>query len=193
MELESQCDMFDETIEKEAERMKSERVQLPLRERNRQRIYQRIVSAATELFRTTGYDQATMDAIADKAEVSRGTLFNYFPSKETLLIPFVSELYEQYVQPEILSCLDTQPSTLHVLRFLFMSIHEHILTLPRIDRALQLVFLRRSQLFCAMASNEVKFGSIFRWNRSLAMWVCCILLWCMHWSNRAHPRSMPLK
>jgi len=153
MELESQCGTFDETIEKEAERMKSERVQLPLRERNRQRIYQRIASAATELFRTTGYDQATMDAIADKAEVSRGTLFNYFPSKETLLIPFVSELYEQYVQPEILSYLDTQPSTLHVLRFLFMSIHEHILTLPRIDRALQLEFFQPRPLTKACGSE----------------------------------------
>ncbi len=139
--------------------MKSERVQLPLRERNRQRIYQRIVSAATELFRTTGYDQATMDAIADKAEVSRGTLFNYFPSKETLLIPFVSELYEQYVQPEILSYLDTQPSTLYVLRFLFTSIHEHILTLPRIDRALQLEFFQPRPLTgCAVYCSGVCIG-----------------------------------
>ncbi len=136
--------------------MKSERVQLPLRERNRQRINQRIVSAATELFHTVGYDQTTMEAIADKAEVSRGTLFNYFPTKETLLIPFASELFEQYVQQEILSYLDTQPSTLHVLRFLFMSIHEHILTLPRIDRALQLEFFQPRPL-TKECSREIGF------------------------------------
>ncbi len=122
--------------------MKSESEQLPLRERNRQRIYQRIVSAATELFRTAGYDQTTMDAIADKAEVSRGTLFNYFPTKEALLIPFASELYKHYVQPEILSYLDRQPATLQVLQFLFLRIHEHILTLPHIDRALHLEFFQ---------------------------------------------------
>jgi len=136
--------------------MKSERVQLPLRERNRQRINQRIVSAATELFHTVGYDQTTMETIADKAEVSRGTLFNYFPAKETLLIPFASELVEQYVQPEILSYLDTLPSTLHVLRFLFMSIHEHILTLPRIDRALQLEFFQPRPL-TKECSREIGF------------------------------------
>src|SRR5215472_16474223 len=118
--------------------MESEITRLPLRERNRQRIYQRIVSAATELFRTSGYNQVTMDAIADKAEVSRGTLFNYFPTKEALLIPFASELYKHSVQPEILSYLQTQPRTLQVLRFLFLRIHEHILTLPHIDRALHL-------------------------------------------------------
>jgi AcrR family transcriptional regulator len=122
--------------------MQSESPQLPLRERNRQRIYRRIVSAATDLFRTTGYDRTTMDAIADKAEVSRGTLFNYFPTKEALLIPFAGELYEKYVQPEILSYLDTQPATLQVLRFLFMRIHERILTLPHVDRALHLEFFQ---------------------------------------------------
>ena len=122
--------------------MQSERAQLPLRERNRQRIYQRIVSAATELFRTTGYDQTTMDAIAERAEVSRGTLFNYFPSKEVLLLPYAGELYKQSVQPEILSYLETQPGTLQVLQFLFLRIHEYILTLPHIDRALHLEFFQ---------------------------------------------------
>jgi AcrR family transcriptional regulator len=38
---------------------------LPLRERNRRRIYSRIVDAAFELFRTAGFDATTMDAIAD--------------------------------------------------------------------------------------------------------------------------------
>lgn len=118
--------------------MQSVSAQVPLRERNRQRIYERIVRAATDLFSTTGYERTTMDAIAVKAEVSRGTLFNYFPTKEALLIPFVQELYEQSVQPEILSYLGTQPRTFQALQVLFMSIHEHILTLPHIDRALHL-------------------------------------------------------
>jgi AcrR family transcriptional regulator len=110
---------------------------LPLRERNRQRIYSRIVDAAFELFRTAGFDATTMDAIAEKAEVSRGTLFNYFPTKDSLLMPYANELYNQYVQPVVLSYLDTQPTTLDVVRFLFMSIYEHVLTLPAIDRALR--------------------------------------------------------
>jgi AcrR family transcriptional regulator len=122
--------------------MNSESAQVPLRERNRQRIYKRIVSAATDLFSTTGFERTTMDAIAEKAEVSRGTLFNYFPTKEALLIPFVQELYEQSVQRDILSYLGTQPRTLQVLQLLFMSIHEHILILPHIDRALHLEFFQ---------------------------------------------------
>ena len=41
---------------------------LPLRERNKQRNFQRIVAAAFELFHTTGYHETTMDTIAEKAE-----------------------------------------------------------------------------------------------------------------------------
>ena len=130
--------------------MESEIRRLPLRERNKQRVIQRIMGAAFELFRRAGYEQTTMDAIAEKAEVSRGTLFNYFPSKSALLIPYAKELYQVYVQPEVLAYLKDQEfregqadqaTVMQALRFLFMSIHEHVLTLPDINRALQEEFL----------------------------------------------------
>ena len=108
-----------------------------LRERNRQRLTKRIVGAATELFRTVGYEQTTMDAIAEKAEVSRGTLFNYFPAKDALLIPYAKQLYQQYIQPAMRSYLETQPTTLQALQFFLVSIHEQILMVPGMDRAFQ--------------------------------------------------------
>jgi AcrR family transcriptional regulator len=117
--------------------MKEETNRLPLRERNRQRVNQRILRSAFALFRAVGYNQTTLDAIAEKAEVSRGTLFNYFPTKNELLIPFMEELYLQQVQPEIIPYLDTQPTMLQALRFLFTSIYEHIFKLPDMDHALQ--------------------------------------------------------
>ena len=128
---------------------------VPLRERNRQRTFQRIIDAAFTLFRTLGYDQTTMDAIAEKAEVSRGTLFNYFPTKQALLMPFANRVYLERVQPEVQSYLNTQPTTFQALRFLFTSIHEHILTLPDIHRALEQEFLH-SQL--QPATMEAKTG-----------------------------------
>ncbi len=112
-------------------------VRLPLRERNKQRILQRIVDAACTLFREPGYEQTTMEMIAEKAEVSRGTLFNYFSTKTALLIPFAGELYEQLVQPEVLAYLEKQPATMEVLRFLFLNVGERVLTLPGIVQALQ--------------------------------------------------------
>lgn len=110
---------------------------VPLRERNKQRLIQRIVEAASVLFREPGYEQTTMEMIAEKAEVSRETLFNYFPSKTALLVPIANELYEQLVQPDVLAYLETQPTTLEVLRFLFLAVGERILMFPGIGQALQ--------------------------------------------------------
>ena len=73
--------------------------QLSLRERNRQRTRQRILSAAFELFKSAGYHQTTIDDIAQKSEVSRRTLFNYFPSKEALLLPWAQEILDGWVAP----------------------------------------------------------------------------------------------
>jgi AcrR family transcriptional regulator len=108
---------------------------LPLRERNKQRVTQRIIAAAMELFKTRGCQQTTMDDIADKAEISRGTLFNYFPSKDALLLPWGQEILQEYIQPKLTAYLDTQPSTIQVLQFLFVGMSENFPALPDVIRA----------------------------------------------------------
>ena len=108
---------------------------LPLRERNKQKVTQRIIAAAMELFKAKGCQQTTMDDIADKAEISRGTLFNYFPSKDALLLPWGQEILQQYVQPKLTAYLDTQPSTIQVLQFLFAGMSENFPASPDVIRA----------------------------------------------------------
>jgi AcrR family transcriptional regulator len=103
---------------------------LPLRERNRQRITQRIISAASELFKTRGYHPTTMDDIAEKAEISRGTLFNYFLSKETLLLPWGQEILEQHIKPQLLAYLSTRPTAVQAFQFLFTLMSENIRAFP---------------------------------------------------------------
>lgn len=108
---------------------------LPLRERNRQKVTERIVAAAMELFKAHGCEQTTMDDIADKAEISRGTLFNYFPSKDRLLLPWGQEIIKEYVKPQLATYLETQPKTIDVLKFLFVSMSENVLAAPDVIRA----------------------------------------------------------
>src|SRR4051812_45486726 len=115
---------------------------LPLRERNKQRIRERILSATFELFKSVGYNQTTMDDIAEKAEISRGTLFNYFPSKDSLLRPFVQEIFQTRVRPALNVYLTEQHTTLQALRFLFMNVQEHVLKIPDIEQAFKQEFLR---------------------------------------------------
>jgi AcrR family transcriptional regulator len=52
-----------------------------LRERKKQRTRQTIVDVATRLFVEQGYQQTTLAQIAQEADVSSSTFFNYFPTK----------------------------------------------------------------------------------------------------------------
>ncbi|MGW7082781.1 TetR/AcrR family transcriptional regulator [Streptomyces sp. NPDC054871] len=55
------------------------------RERNKQRVRERLYSAAVELFVQKGYDHTSIDEIAERADVARGTFFNYFQRKEDII------------------------------------------------------------------------------------------------------------
>ncbi|MFD1544125.1 TetR family transcriptional regulator [Nonomuraea guangzhouensis] len=57
-----------------------------LRERKKQRTHTAISEAAVELFLRHGFDQVSVAQVAEAAEVSRRTLFAYFPAKEDLVV-----------------------------------------------------------------------------------------------------------
>jgi AcrR family transcriptional regulator len=55
------------------------------RARKLQQTTDHIGAAAWELFETHGFDAVTMEAIAEAADVAKGTLYKYFPVKEALI------------------------------------------------------------------------------------------------------------
>jgi AcrR family transcriptional regulator len=55
-----------------------------LRERKKRETRQRISNVATGLFMARGFDNVTVAEIAEAANVSKMTVFNYFPRKEEL-------------------------------------------------------------------------------------------------------------
>jgi AcrR family transcriptional regulator len=56
-----------------------------LRERKKRQTRDAIAQAAAELFSTHGFESVTVDDVARAVDVSRQTVFNYFPSKEQML------------------------------------------------------------------------------------------------------------
>jgi len=56
-----------------------------LRERKKRRVRQHISDVATAMFLVHGFDRVTVARIAAACEVSEQTVFNYFPTKESML------------------------------------------------------------------------------------------------------------
>ncbi|MFF4080498.1 TetR/AcrR family transcriptional regulator [Streptomyces sp. NPDC001777] len=64
---------------------------MSLRERKKLQTRHRLLAAATELFAKRGFDQVSVAEIAEAAEVSKMTVFNYFASKEDLVLSPMEE------------------------------------------------------------------------------------------------------
>lgn len=65
-----------------------------------------ILEAAAKVFARKGFDRATITEIAQAAKLSEGSIYNYFRSKEELLI----HIPQQLVQPVLLPILEQSPA-----------------------------------------------------------------------------------
>ncbi|MDG4823989.1 TetR family transcriptional regulator [Asanoa sp. WMMD1127] len=65
--------------------------QAGLRERKRQRTHDAISTAAISLFLERGFDAVSVADVAAAAEVSKPTLFKYFPTKEDLVMHRIAD------------------------------------------------------------------------------------------------------
>jgi AcrR family transcriptional regulator len=63
-----------------------------LRETKKAKTRQLISDVARDLFIAKGYSAVTVADIADKAEVAVATLFNYFPTKESMIFDLEDEI-----------------------------------------------------------------------------------------------------
>jgi AcrR family transcriptional regulator len=66
-----------------------------LRERKKQQTRQTISDIATGLFMLRGFDQVTLAEVAEAANVSVNTIFNYFSTKEELFFDRAEEVLEE--------------------------------------------------------------------------------------------------
>lgn len=66
-----------------------------LRERQKADRHRRILAAATTLFRQEGYRQVRIEDLAQQADVSVGTVYNYYATKGDILIAIVAMEVEE--------------------------------------------------------------------------------------------------
>jgi AcrR family transcriptional regulator len=68
---------------------------LPLRERKKRDTRHRILLAGLDAFTARGFENCTIDEIARAAGVGKGTVYNYFRTKEDLVVSFMVDMERQ--------------------------------------------------------------------------------------------------
>jgi AcrR family transcriptional regulator len=70
------------------------------RERKKEETRGRLLSTAMKLMHERGFDGITVEAIASAADVGKGTIYNYFKTKEDIVVAFFVDL-ERRVQSKV--------------------------------------------------------------------------------------------
>lgn len=64
-------------------------------ERRKEETKLKIVTVAVGLFKEQGIDETTMEQVAEVADIAKGTLYNYFPSKEAIISEYVQQAFQK--------------------------------------------------------------------------------------------------
>lgn len=96
-----------------------------LRARQKRLRHERILDAAMVLFREAGYDAVRTEDIAAAAEVSVGTLYNYFENKGDLLLALVTLEVEEVLDQGAAVVADPPPDIALALNALIFGYYDH--------------------------------------------------------------------
>jgi len=90
-----------------------------VREEKKRQTRKAILEAAVHLFGSKGYDKTSIDQLARKAGVGKGTIYSYFRSKSEILLAFCDDELE-YLHEEMERRIDDNTPFLDALVEIFM-------------------------------------------------------------------------
>jgi AcrR family transcriptional regulator len=105
------------------------------RERRSAELRERLFRSALALFASKGYAETTVEDITEAADVGKGTFFNYFPSKEHILMAF-GEMQLSKLESVVNEAQKSDRPMPEVLRTLVLRMTEEPIRNPAIVRAL---------------------------------------------------------
>jgi len=95
-----------------------------------------VIAAAIEEFLAAGFDATSMDRIAARAEVSKRTVYNHFPSKEALFAAILRQLWDSSDTGEAPAYSNARPLRAQLLQLLLKKLNllndEAFLSLARV-------------------------------------------------------------
>jgi AcrR family transcriptional regulator len=129
------------------------------RERRSAQIRELLFRSALALFAEKGFAETTVEDITNAADVGKGTFFNYFPSKEHILLAF-GEMQLGKLQAAVEEARHTDEPLPEFLRSLGLRMTEEPMRNPAIVRALLQAYL---------SSTPVREGMLDLQKRVLAL------------------------
>jgi AcrR family transcriptional regulator len=119
------------------------------RQRRSAEIRERLFRAALALFTKKGFAETTVEDITEAADVGKGTFFNYFPSKDHILIAF-GEMQLAKLEAAIAEVRRTKESIPQFMRSLGARMTQEPARNPEIMRALLQAYLSTTPVREAM-------------------------------------------
>lgn len=119
------------------------------RQRRSAEIRERLFRSALSLFAEKGFAETTVEDITEAADVGKGTFFNYFPSKDHILIAF-GEIQLGKLEAAIAEVQRTKESIPQFLRTLGTRMTQEPARNPEIMRALLQAYLSTTPVREAM-------------------------------------------
>ena len=96
---------------------KSKRKRVSRRETKKRELREAIYETAMALFLQKGFDNVTVEDITHQIEIAKGTFFNYFPNKESILLYFMRRHLDEVKDqiPRVIKEAKTTQQKLHCL------------------------------------------------------------------------------
>jgi AcrR family transcriptional regulator len=123
------------------------------RERRSAEIRERLFRSALQLFAQKGFAETTVEDITEAADVGKGTFFNYFPSKDHILLAF-SDMQLGKLEEAVRGLSGSGQSVREFLHSLVMRMTEEPLRNPGMIRALLQGFLSSTAVREVMTSKQ---------------------------------------
>jgi AcrR family transcriptional regulator len=128
-------------------------VSLDRRQRRSAELRERLFRAALDLFAKKGFAETTVEDITNAADVGKGTFFNYFPSKDHILLAFGEMQLEKLHASVEVSRQSNEPMPAF-LRGLGARMTQEPTRNPEIIRAILQAYLSTSSVRAAMMDMQ---------------------------------------
>jgi AcrR family transcriptional regulator len=125
------------------------------RERRSAETRERLFRAALNRFAEKGFAETTVEDITNAADLGKGTFFNYFPSKEHILIAF-SDMQLAKLQAAVATAEEAAQSMPEFLSALTVRMTEEPGRAPDVVRAILQANLANSSVRTAMRENHLR-------------------------------------